>query len=441
MSRASLSIPPSRRVALAALDAILPISGRAKAQDAQQALDRLLPDCPDPRDKRLATELVYGTLRFKGRHEYLATSLLAKPEKTPPLALRILTVALHELTRLDHVPPHATLSWAVDAAKARVGAFAGPLVNGVLRAAQRLGEAVYDPQYYRRDDCPFDVFVSRYCSAPLWIVRKLIAAFGEDKALRLLEAQLRPAPLGLRVNRTRPKADELFQRLSQSPGLVWADFPALAFAAGSQPLSEAQFHELESAGMVSRQSAAVHRALGALGVSSWPDPVVDACAGRGGKTAWLLEAGKSVSAASDKNRRRLRGLRGELARLGLAEPVVFVGDSTCPAFKARPAAILLDAPCSGLGVLARRPDAKWKRTPDDVANLSALQARMLEANLALLPAGGVLAYLTCTILPEENERQAHNLESNHGLTPLAQVDEDSFFDLGEFFWGRVWQKP
>ncbi|GAB6037819.1 transcription antitermination factor NusB [Fundidesulfovibrio butyratiphilus] len=441
MSRVKPVLPPSRRAALAALDAIFPSGKRTRAQDAQEALDHILPTCHDPRDKRLATELVYGTLRLMGRYDFLARSLLAKPEKTPPQVLRILTVALHELTQLDHVPPHATLSWAVDAAKVRVGAFAGSLVNGVLRAAQRLGDVVNDPEYYRRDACAFDVFVSRYASAPLWLTRMLVSAFGEEKTLRLLETQLRPAPLGLRVNASKPGALELFQRLSSAPGAIWSDFPALAFSSGSQPLPDEEFSHLEASGLVSRQSAAVHRALSILGASLWPEPVYDACAGRGGKTAWLLEAGKRLFAASDRNRRRLRGLRRELHRLSLPEPSIFVADATHFALRNKPSTILLDAPCSGMGVLARRPDAKWKRSPDDLADLTRLQEDILEACLAELPAGGVLAYLTCTILPQENEIQAARLEHRHGLTTLAQVDENSFYDLGEFFWGKVWKKP
>lgn len=433
------ALPPSRRTALDALDAILPVSGRARPQDAQQALDRLLPDCADPRDKRLATELVYGVLRLKGRHEYLAASLLAKPEKTPPQVLRILTVALHELTQLDHVPAHATLSWAVDAAKARVGAFAGPLVNGVLRAAQRLGDSANHPDYYRQDRPPFETFVSRFASAPLWIVEKLTAAYGSDKALRILEAQLRPAPLGLRVNATKPGARQIFDELSGLQTTVWSKFPALACT--NQALSGEELSLLETQGRLSRQSAAVTLALEALDVSNWPQPVFDACAGRGGKTAWLLESGTRVLAAADRNIRRLRGLGRELVRLGLPIPPVFVCDAAQFPLKTSPASILLDAPCSGMGVLARRPDAKWKRTPADVFTLARLQENLLEACLAELPAGGSLVYLTCTVLPEENELQAQRLEKRHGLTTLASVDEERFFDLGEFFWGRVWKKP
>ena len=172
----------------------------------------------------------------------------------------------------------------------------------------------------------------------------------------------------------------------------------------------------------------------------WPSPVLDACAGRGGKTYLLSELGKAVW-ASDINVFRLRQLKAEGKRLGFDLPVFRAqGQGPWP-LKESPRTVLLDAPCSGLGVLSRRPDIKWKRTAADCAGLVKLQREILEAAAGLLPSGGCLAYVTCTLNPEENEGQIARFTRDHPeFTCLRQTQSDPAEGLGEFFYGAVLRK-
>jgi 16S rRNA (cytosine967-C5)-methyltransferase len=162
-------------------------------------------------------------------------------------------------------------------------------------------------------------------------------------------------------------------------------------------------------GVLSRQGAGSQRMLHDLRAADWEGPVWDACAGRGGKTCALLEMGKNVRLASDPHAMRLDGLRRELNRLGLPHPELRQGQaqSLNPGFA--PRTILLDAPCSGLGALARRPDTRLFRTPDQARELAAAQQAIINAAWERLAPGGRLAYLTCTVNPAENEHQTARL--------------------------------
>ena len=181
--------------------------------------------------------------------------------------------------------------------------------------------------------------------------------------------------------------------------------------------------------------------LADLDSPSWREPIWDCCAGRGGKTTALLEQGHRGIWASDVSLRRLRGLRGELGRLRLPAVPVFRADATNPPLGEKPRTILIDAPCTGLGVLSRRPDAKWKRGPRDVVDLAAVQRRILEACAALLPSGGRLVYLTCTATRAENDDQAAWLEAlRSDLVRTHQVGLRTDGTSPEMMWATAWNK-
>lgn len=438
IKRPPTMLPAARQAALQALEITLPLTGR-QGSDVQAALDAVLAtQCPDPRDKRLATELVYGYCRFKSRLTFVADALMAKRARTAPFIRRVLCLAIYELLFLDTVPHHATLTWAVDAVKRPMGERMAGLVNAVLRRCIDLRDAPRMPDFYRQDGCSEEVFLSRWHACPEWIVRLWRENYGPETASRMLVQQASPPLHGLRVNRLRPDAQALFDRLSALPGVAFASFPAVAFKANAAP-EPTITNLLESQGALSRQSFGVHALLEQLDSRDWPGPIWDACSGRGGKTTALLEQGHTALWASDPNRRRLAGLKREITRLGLPHIPVFRADAAHAPLKAAPGAILLDAPCSGLGVISRRPDTKWKRNLHDLTVLAGMQRRMLSASVDALPSGGLLVYMTCTANPDENERQGEFLESM-GLkqTRLAPLDPDS--GLREWFWGGVWKK-
>ncbi|NMC50510.1 MAG: RNA methyltransferase RsmF [Desulfovibrio sp.] len=438
-------LPPARAAALESLARAFPGQGRpGRGMDIQAALDAVLAGRNlDPRDAALASELVYGHARLRGRTEFLVSRLLKNPAGLPPPVFAALTLAAHEILHLDRVPAYASVDWAVSRIKALSGARLAGVANAVLRrladeAARGLGMDAC-----RTPGAATATVWSRHYSCPAWIVELWRKAYGGAAAERFLAAQAAAPPMGLRVNMRRPGATGLFERLAALPGVPLAAPPTLAFAPGAD-LAAAGF-DLEAAqahGLVSRQSAAAQRVLADLDPPGWPGPVFDACAGRGGKTAHLLEATDHTVWAADVHRGRLRALGRELVRLGLPPIPVFAASGTRPPLKKRPGTILLDAPCSGLGVLSRRPDAKWKRAPDDLADLARLQDGLLRAAWDVLAPGGLLVYVTCTLAPEENQGRVDRLlVENPGARLATRVDPDPASPLGEFFFAASVRKP
>lgn len=446
---ATTAPPPARKLALAVLARVLPQASRRKGpgagQDVQAALDVALLNAHglDPRDRGLATELVYGYLRLRGRLAFICSRFLKQPDAVPAPVRRILELAAYEILFCSKVPAYATVDWAVSAVRVQAGKGLSGMANAVLRRIAADPAVFDDADFYCRDRCPEAQYLSRFYSCPEWIVDMWLRDFGPEDTRAYLAAQLTSAPLGLRVNRSRDGARELFDALAAAPGVLAADFPTLALPAGTD-LPEAAGIDLPAAlaaGLLSRQSAAAQRILYDLRLDDWPEPIFDACAGRGGKTLLLAEAGKNVI-AGDMHAGRLSGLGREAARLGLAPVGVLRGSATrLPLAPGRIGTILLDAPCSGLGVLARRPDSKWRRRPEDVAGLTRLQRAMLEAAYAALAPGGRIVYVTCTAHPAENEGNIDRLGARHrDLTLETEIPATPSPTLGETFYGAVLRK-
>ncbi|GAB6113769.1 transcription antitermination factor NusB [Desulfomicrobium salsuginis] len=423
-----MSTPQARRLAMDILRRTMD-----HHQDLQAAVDDVLAGVAPGPDKGLATELAYGYLRLRGRIDFILAQLLKNPHQTSPVLKRILGVAAYELLYLSRIPEYATLDWAVSLVRERLGEPLSKVANGVLRNLVRLGRAVHLPDYYEGKTAGQAKFLSAWCSCPLWLAELWLKAYGKDKARAYLEASLQAPPLGVRINRLHPQGERLRQDLAPLAetrtdwGFAlkqWPDFLDEAVAAGA----------------ATRQSLAAQKIMDTLGAEHWPSPVLDACCGRGGKTFLMAELGKTVW-ASDVNVFRLRQLKGESARLGMPVPAFRAGAQGPYPLRQGPRTVFLDAPCSGLGVLSRRPDIKWKRTPADCAGLAVLQDEMLRAAAELLPPGGCLAYVTCTLNPEENEGRIERFVRAHpGLRLLRQAQSDPAEGLEEFFYGAVLKK-
>ena len=423
-----MSTPLARRLAMDILRKTMD-----HHQDLQAAVDDVLAGSPAGPDRGLATELAYGYLRLRGRIDFVLSQLLKNPNQTSPVLKRVLGVAAYELMFLSRIPEYATLDWAVSLVRERLGDPLSKVANGVLRNLVRLGRTVHLPDYYEGKTAGQARFLAAWGSCPPWLAELWLKAYGKDQARRYLEATLQAPPLGVRVNRLHPRAEELRQSLAP----LATAHTAWGFALERWPdfLDEAV-----ATGAATRQSLASQKIMGELGVEHWPSPVLDACCGRGGKTLLMAELGKTVW-ASDVNVFRLRQLTGETARTGL--PVAAFRAPAQGPFPLRqaPRTVFLDAPCSGLGVLSRRPDIKWKRSPKDCADLAGLQADMLGAAAELLPPGGCLAYVTCTLNPEENEGMIEGFARAHPeLRLLRQTASDPGEGLGEFFYGAVLKK-
>ncbi|MDR2051587.1 MAG: Fmu (Sun) domain-containing protein [Deltaproteobacteria bacterium] len=424
------------------------IHGRA---EGQAALDRLLspedsgfarqkPLLLPPCDRALCTELFYGVLRHHLRLDWFLRQKLSRPEKLPPEFFLLLEQGAYSLAH-TRIPPHASVNWAVNLAANRFGAGLGKVANAVLRDfARKLREEYLNPAFYAQTlgEAPDSAeALALFQAVPAWIARLWSESYGRENCLALLAAGLKAPPQGVRLNAARPEYPAMRKILEEQGASPAA--PA-CWALRHSPESRPPLADWRRQGLASLQSPAACAALFSLEPANWPLPLWDACAGGGGKTLALLEAGIPVHSASDPSSGRLRRLRADFIRLGLDEsllPRLAPLRAEQSGFKKCFASILVDAPCSGLGTLGRRPEIRWRREEKDLEELIRLQAAILEAAAeALLPRAGCrILYLTCTLNPAENREQIRRFLNLHPRFKAGgEFQTPAASPLGEFFY-------
>ena len=374
----------------------------------------------EPADAALCSELSYGVLRMEIRLRWLLARFLREPDKLPPRMRRILLVASYALIFLEGMPDHAAVDWAVARVKRTHGQTLAHVANGCLRSLCREGAALRDFAYYRVAGQEVEAQQALYYSLPLWIVQLWHAGYGPDKAALLMAKSSARPPAGIRVNRLRTGWEDLARQLADAGAQSLAP---VCFAVEPELRARVEEHcslaVVLSEGRLSRQGAASQLALEALHPEAWPDPLWDACAGQGTKSCALLELGKEVRLASDTHLTRLRRISGECRRLCLPAPLVVRASALHPPLRCKPGTIVLDVPCSGLGVLASRPDIRRHRQACRVQDLVQIQTDMLEAAHAELASGGHIAYMSCTQNPAENEDRIRAFLGGHSGVALA----------------------
>ncbi len=401
---------------LAAARALAPVlSGKASLGGSLPAqLERV-----DPRDRGLAQELAFGAARWQPRLAALAERLLQKPFKGADRDVEaLLLVGLYQLFH-TRIPPHAALGETVGCVDALRKPWAKGLLNGVLRNAQRQGEALYAE--LERDP------VVR-TAHPRWLQKALKAAWPEQWEAVCAANNLHP-PLLLRVNRRLGDRDAYLAEL-RAAGLSAdpCDFSADGIRLG-QALDVRTLPGFAE-GRVSVQDEAAQLAAGLLELAPG-QRVLDACCAPGGKTCHLLETepGLAEVVALDLEPARLQRVRENLDRLGLDATLVAAdGRDTARWWDGRPfQRILLDAPCSATGVVRRHPDIKLTRQAEDIEALARLQGELLDALWPTLEVGGVLLYATCSVLPRENsETLAAFLARTPGARELEVITAAGF---------------
>ena len=435
----SHSLPPARSAALQALFLTL-----RKNMDAQAALDQVLNPAhghaPDRRDAGLATEITYGYLRLKGRIDYILSLYLKNPGKLPEKYYLALGAAAYEILFLDKIPHYASVNWAVEFSKTYPRARLSGLFNAVLRKITALADAgnteddetapVHTLKFYE-DGSDEVTVLSRYYSCPEWIVRLWLDKYGKERATEYLETQISAPATGIAFDAEHPESRELAAALSANDECIDHDGLNMAFPAGCKALAD-----VPSRAYI-RKSYAARQALMALSPASFETPVWDACSGRGGKTRVLVEQGLSPVFASDVHLGRLKALKREQPEVNVLRAR---GDRPCP-FTVPMKTILLDLPCSGLGVLSRRPDSKWKRTPQDLQRLEELQRHILGHSWEALDKGGKMHVITCTLNPEENEELVSGFaEQTEGAKVVQMWTTSADSGLGEFFFSATISK-
>ena len=377
----SLSLAPTgRRIAARVIGRVLYDKAYAAAAlDAELSRAKGL----DPREKALATEITYGVLRTRSA---LLARIQRHAKKLPKdeVTLLHLLVAAYQLLVLERVPAFAAVNAAVEAVREERGKPLSGFVNAVLRKVAASGERL-DPRGAVLE------------SGPRWLVERLVEAVGEDEAAALFGANGSPGPtLRLISGRPAPGWLETAEHGRVSP---------LARRApdGGDPRRRPGYAE----GSFSIQEEGAQTIALLLGVRPG-EKVLDACAGRGQKTSLFAEqVGDRGSVwASDLHESKLDALAAEWQRLALPEPTrraidLSVGVADLPDDFDR---VLVDAPCSGTGTLARRPEIRDRLAPSDPERLSQLQSAILERAASRARPGGRVVYAVCSVLPEEAER-------------------------------------
>ncbi|CCB78041.1 putative enzyme [Streptantibioticus cattleyicolor NRRL 8057 = DSM 46488] len=359
----------------------------------------------DRRDAALATELVYGTLRRQGTYDAVLAACVDRPlrEVDPPV-LDVLALGAHQLLG-TRIPPHAAVSATVDLARAVLGEGRAKFVNAVLRKV-----AAHDLDgWLDRVAPPYDEDPEEHLavvhSHPRWVVSALWDALGGGRAgiEELLAADNERPEVTLVARPGRATTEELVAAAGGEtlPGR-WSPY-AVRLTEGGDPAALDAVRE-GRAGVQDEGSQLVALALADAPLDGPDARWLDGCAGPGGKAALLgaLAARRGAALlASEKQPHRARLVARSLA--GNPGPYqVVTADGTRPAWRAEAFdRVLVDVPCSGLGALRRRPEARWRRRPEDVAAFAPLQRGLLRSALRAVRVGGVVAYATCSPHPAE----------------------------------------
>ncbi len=354
-----------------------------------------------PADAALATELTMGMLRWRRLLDFLLERQLKKNVERLDLPVALaLRMGIYQLRFLERIPARAAVNESVELVKRARKASAAALVNAVLRRAA--GEARIPAEKLVPPDLPPAERLGILHSHPSWMVERWLARLGQARTISLLEADNRAPRLSCAVHDAAHRADVIgaLERagLRVDPGrLVNAAF---AVSGGSPARTEAF-----RTGKISIQDETSQAIPLLLGVRSG-DRMLDLCAAPGGKTPVLVRAAgkQGLMVAADRHAHRLRAMREQFERLGLAGAhLVEVDAASALPFRIEFDRILVDAPCSGTGTLARHPEIRWRLRPERLAEFHRLQVSMLVAALARLAPGGRLVYSTCSLEPEENE--------------------------------------
>lgn len=410
--------PPEKKMitcpragALAALDHL---DGTDRTLDA--VLDDMAPVIHglSRRDRALFNHLVFGVLRWRLRLDAVIDAHANRPlNRITPTILNIIRIGLYQIQFMDRIPASAAVNTAVGLAKNRQSARAAGFVNALLRNALR------NPQRYRAPDAESSpaAHMAAMKSFPRWLVFRWIQRYGIDTAGSLCDAMNTIPPITIRCNLLKNSVTELFDTLKPQVEriVILDDIPcALSLDHPQTPISEMP-------AFVDGRFAVQDGAAQLISMLLAPQPgetVLDACAGLGGKTTHLAQIMHDQGAvvALDHVGAKLARLEAESQRLGTTTVSTRCADidrANMAAAFPRFDRILLDAPCTGLGVLRRNPDAKWSSQKKDIARYARRQLRFLERLAPLLKKNGVLVFSVCSMEPEENEQVVFRFLKNH----------------------------
>jgi 16S rRNA (cytosine967-C5)-methyltransferase len=371
------------------------------------------------RDRRLVTELATGVIRWRARLDWVLVEFYKGDfSEAAPIVRNALRVALYQILFLDRIPDSAAVNEAVELVKHVLGDRPAGMVNGILRSVLRRRESIKWPDREQGVVAYFSVMGSH----PEWMIERWIDSLGEAETERLLDANNQRPHIALRVNPMRTSTSAVLELFAErdlaaqvsplNPRMVVLDGLT---GIGDDPGFREGLYTVQDVG----------GSLAALLADARPGMrVIDLCAAPGGKSTAMAEAmeARGDVIAVDLYEAKLPMIAEAAKRLGLSDVIhPTLGDARTIRLDTADL-VLVDAPCSGLGVLSRKPDIKWKRTPEDITAMTVLQGEILDNAATLVRPGGHLVYTTCTTEPDENQRAVEAFLLRHPTFSLIPAE-------------------
>lgn len=372
-------------------------------------------------DKRLMTNIVYGVIQHKYVLEYQLEPYL-KDKKLDLWLDLLLQTAIYQLSYLDKIPEHAVLNESTEIAKQKANRGAGNLVNAVLRNFQRHGAREMSGK-----DTVYDL--SKFYSVPRWLVQLFIDQQGMAKAKEILKSINQPSHVSIRVNTNKTTVSDL-QKTLQSKGFDVKPSKISSVGLICESGNLVNTDEFKD-GLYTIQDESSMLVAPALDLK--PDSrVLDACAAPGGKTTHIASYIKDGEVtALDIHKHKTKLIRDNSQRMGYSD---IISTGAIDARKAKDVLnttfdrILVDAPCSGLGLIRRKPELRYFRQEEDLMNLQRVQLQILDSMVDLLEVNGKLVFSTCTFDDEENEAVVKKFLADHKNFELEPVKHEAVMD-------------
>ena len=390
-----------RRIALELLNTV-----DKKGVHADQLLGKGFKNKPElnPREKAFITELVYGVLRWRDSIDWVISAFSTQPHRpTSRLLHNLLRLGIYQVLYLTNIPVPISVSETVETAKEVFNEKIAKLVNGILRTVERNRNALPYPSFH---DDPLKAIAIQY-SHPLWLVEKWVEHYGVETTISLCKANNTSPPLIIRTNTLKTTRENLIESLnkeglSSEPTAYSPDGILVHHPADITRLSSFQ----KGWFLVQDEAAQLISYL----VNPKPgEYLLDICAAPGGKTTHLAQLmhNEGHIVAIDVRHDNTRLLKENQCRLGIEIIDPFLADATRPLPLLKEPRlfdkVLLDIPCSGLGILRRHPDGKWRKSLATIAKLKKTQWKIIHIASQYVKPGGILVYSTCTLNAEENE--------------------------------------
>ena len=357
-------------------------------------LSKQLANVPDERNRSLITTMVYGVIQYRRRLDYIIDCYVKKTKLQPDVRM-ILRLAVYQMEFMDKIPDHAVVNESVQLIRQRKKAWAAGFVNGVLRSMLRKEKKVSYPE---------KLYLGTYYSYPDWMCDEIQSQYGAQTE-KILQQGNEPPTFALRVNTlqiTREEFLQAYEKRGAAPGRLsraGVVFPHGFSIKGDAGYQQGWYYPQDEASMMAAEILACEK----------DELVLDLCSAPGGKTTYLAQMMKNTGKiiAFDIYEHRLHLVQQTAQRLKLTNIETRLHDALVPIPELLHGAdrVLLDAPCSGMGILRRKPEMKWTRQPEDMDSLCTLQAELLSRAIEYVKPGGYLVYSTCSIDKRENQWQ------------------------------------